>query len=360
MASTKLLAALLIVIERIPRQVQGLILVVLIVVTIHQASRPQVDLDTDYELPPAQSEDHQSLEPAATTPAFTRPPLHRRKCFVLGPNGLTSEPLPSDWEFDSTSTSDSQGYETAPESGSEGYETAPEDAAPARTMAEKRALAYFEDRLRPHRESVSSETSASPPVQTSLTDTQIREDHSGAEDADMIKRRNIKMREEGVRVSVGYSQLTSPKPAALNNAHGGLRGGASGTTSPPSFTSSSPSSCLSITPSLSGLQSPRSTPCGGLTGTATPDRTPGPASVLPTSGQAGEALYRIDEKLLAIPADAVSRRLLRDGRAILHQRKRLPRSASSAEASPAEQLTPAPVEAGLETNEWYPSEMMKE
>lgn len=366
MTSTKLLAALLIVIERIPRQVQGLILVILIVVTIHQARRPEVDLDTDHELPPAPSEDHQSLEPAATTPAFTRPTLPRRNCFVLGPNGLTSEPLPSDWEFDSTSTSDSQGYETAPESGSEGYETAPEDAAPARTMAEKRALAYFEDRLRQHRESVSSETSASPSVQTPLTGTQIREDHSDAEDADMIKRRNIKMREEGVRVSVGYSHLanlkptTSPRSDPAAATAGVLRGGASGTTSPPSFTSSPLSSSLSITPSLSGLQSPRSTPCGGLTGTATPDRTPGPASVLPTSGQAGEALYRIDEKLLAIPADAVSRRLLRDGRAILHQRKRTPRSASSAEASPAEQLTPAPVEAGLETNEWYPSEMMKE
>lgn len=358
MASIKLLAALVIVIERIPRQVQGLILVILIVVTIYQVSRPQVKLDTDYELLPAPSEVPQSLEPAATTPAFTRPPLHRHNCFVLGPNGLTSEPLSSDWEFDSTSASDS-----------EGYETAPEDAAPARTMAEKRALEYFEDRLRQHRESVSSETSATPAVQTPLTVAQLREDPSDAEDADMIKRRNIKMREEGVRVNVGYSQLANLRPtpiqrsapATLSNAAataGNLRGGASRTTSPPSFTSSPPSSRLSATPTLSGLRSPAPTPCDGPSGT-TPDHTPGSASVLPTSGQAGETLSRIDEKLLAIPADAVSRRLLRDGRAILHQRKRLPRSVSSAEASPA-LVTPLPDESVLQTSEWYPSEMMKE
>ncbi|KAL2278820.1 hypothetical protein FJTKL_14159 [Diaporthe vaccinii] len=236
-------------------------------------------------------------------------------------------------------------------------------------MAEKRALEYFEDRLRLHRESVSSETSATPAMQTPLTDAQLREDHSDAEDADMIKRRNIKMREEGVRVNVSYSQLANlkptpiqrPAPATLSNAAataGNLRGGASRATSPPPFTSSPPSSCLSATPTLSGLRSPAPTPCDGLSGT-TPDHTPGSASVLPTSGQAGETLSRIDEKLLAIPADAVSRRLLRDGRAILHQRKRLPRSVSSAEASPA-LVTPLPDESVLQTSEWYPSEMMKE
>ncbi|KAG6354450.1 hypothetical protein INS49_004467 [Diaporthe citri] len=356
MANIKLYAALVIVIERLPQKVQALILVILIVVTIYQISRPQVDLDTDHELPSAPSEDHRSLEPAATTPAFTRPPLRRRNCFVLGPNGITSEPLSSDWEFDSTYTSDA-----------EGYETAPEDEAPARTMAEKRALAYFEDRLRQHRESVSSETSASPAVQTSLTDAQIREDHSDVEDAEMIKRRNVKMREEGVRVNVSYSQLTSLKPApaprpapaafSITAITEGLRGGASGPTSPPSSCFSPPSSYVSTTPCLSGLQSPAPTP---ITGTTTPELPTGPASVPPTSGQAGdETLCRIDEKMLAVPADAVSRRLLRDGRGILHRRNRLPRSASDAEG--AVQRTPSPVEAGLQTSKsdemWYPSEM---
>lgn len=335
----------------VPQQEETVIWVILIVAIIaYRNRRPQGELDTRQDLPPVTSESNQSLEPAAgTTPASTRPTtLRRRNCFVLGPNESTSKPLSSDLL----------------ESDSEGYETAPEDAARIMTMAEKRAHAYFEDRLRQHSESVSSETSASPPVQTSLTDAQIREDHSDADDAEMIKRRNIKMREEGVRVKVNHSQLNSlkptparqPAPAALSNVPGGMRGGASGTTSTP-CSSSSPSSCLSTTPSFSGLQSPAPTPCGGLTGITTPDHTPGSASVLPTSGQATEVLYRIDEKLLAIPADAVSRRLLRDGRAVLHGRKRLPRS--SAEASPAP-LTPAPVEAGLETYDRYPSEMMKE
>lgn len=340
----------------VPQQEEAVILVILIVAIIaYQNRRPQVELDTRQDLPPVTSESNQSLEPAAgTTPASTRPTtLRRRNCFVLGQNGLTSEPLSSDPELCSSSDS-------------EGYETASEDAAPPRTMAEKRALKYFEDRLSQHRETVSSETSARPPVQTSLTDAQIREDHSDADDAEMIKRRNIKMREEGVRVKVNNSQLSSlkptparqPAPAALSNASEGLRGGASGTTFTP-CSSSPPSSCLSTTPSLSGLQSPPPTRCGDITGITTPDHAPSSASVLPTSGQAAEVLYRIDEKLLAIPADAVSRRLLRDGRAVLHGRKRLPRSVSSAEASPSP-LTPAPIEAGLETYDRYPSEMMKE
>lgn len=354
---------------RILLQVQALILIVLVAVIFYKISTTQVvELDTDHELPPASSEDQQSLEPAVTTPAFTRPrpPLRRRNCFVPGPNGLASQPLlSSDSEFEpaTPTTSDSE----------EGYETAPEDAAPAMTMAEKRALAYFEDRLRQHRESVSSETSAHATAvqKTSLTDAllQIREDHSDVEeDTEMVlQRRNVKMREEGVRVKVDYfSQLTSLKPAPAprsapavlsSAATGDLRGGASEISLPPS---SSSGSCPSTTPPLSGLHSPAPTPCNGLTGITTPDHAPGHASVLPTSGQAGEVLDRIDEKLLGIPADVVSRRLLRDGRAILSGSKRRPRGISSAESNSA-QGTPAPVvEAELQTSKsGYPSEMME-
>lgn len=367
MANIQQYVTFAIITVRILLQVQALILIVLVAVIFYKISTTQVvELDTDHELPPASSEDQQSLEPAVTTPAFTRPrpPLRRRNCFVPGPNGLTSQPLlSSDSEFDSETptTSDSE----------EGYETAPEDAAPAMTMAEKRTLAYFEDRLRQHRESVSSETSASPAttVQTSLTDTlllQIREGHSDAEeDTEMLQRRNVKMREEGVRVKVDYfSQLTSLKPAPTprsapavlsSAAPGDLRGGASEISLP---SSSSSGSCPSTTPPLPGLQTPATTPCGGINGITTPDHA---ASVLPTSGQAGEEiLCRIDEKLLGIPADVVSRRLLRDGRAILSGRKRRPRGVSSAESNSA-QGTPAPVvEAELQTSKsGYPSEMME-
>lgn len=357
MANIKLYVAIAIVTLRIPQQVQALMLVVLVVRTLYHIRRPQVHLDTDQDLRPVTSESHQSLEPAETTPALTRPPLCRRNSWAVGPKGLTSQPLSSERESDSSSDS-------------EGYETAPENATPVRTMEEERALAYFDERLRQHRESVSSETSASPSAQTSLTGAlQIREkDQPDAEeDTEMLRRRNIKMRDEGVRVNVDYSsQLTSLKPApaprpALSNAARDLRGGVSGATSSPSSSSSPPSSCPSTTPPLSGLQSPAPTPCGGLTGITTPEVPAGPSSALPTSGQADETLYRIDEKLLAIPADAVSRRLLRDGRAILHRRKRLPRSFHSVGGNSG-QHTPSPAESGLRTSGdgmGYPCDMME-
>ena len=343
MANTNLYTALAIIIVRIPHPAQGLILLVWTAVILYQSCRRQVELGADQDIPT----EAQSLEPpAAATSAVTRPSLRRRNCFVLGSDGLTSHPL--------SSVSASAPSETADP---EGYETAPEAAAPARTMAEKRAVAYFEERLRRHQESVSSQASASLSVQTALTDTQVKE-HSDAADVnegegEAIKRRNVKMREEGVRVNVKYPQLASlkpataprPEPAPVHNND-----------LPPS---PSPSSGRSTSPSLAGLQSPTPapTPVDGATGITTPQggggAAPGvPASVLPTSGRAGAALDNIDEKLLAVPADPVSRRLLRDGRAILH------RAVASAEGGRPGGRTGA-VEGGVRTSgRGYPSELM--
>ncbi|KKY39678.1 hypothetical protein UCDDA912_g00291 [Diaporthe ampelina] len=208
-------------------------------------------------------------------------------------------------------------------------------------MAEKRALAYFEERLRRHQESVKEHSDAA----------DVNEGEGEA-----IKRRNVKMREEGVRVNVKYPQLASlkpataprPEPAPVHNND-----------LPPS---PSPSSGRSTSPSLAGLQSPTPapTPVDGATGITTPQgggggggAAPGvPASVLPTSGRAGAALDNIDEKLLAVPADPVSRRLLRDGRAILH------RAVASAEGRRPGGRTGA-VEGGVRTSgRGYPSELM--
>lgn len=355
MANTKLYTAVAIVIIRVPKTVQGLILVILVAVLLYQIIRPQDLLDTDQDLPLGTSKSHQSSRPAPKTPALTRPSLKRRNCFVVGPNRLTSQPLPSDWKSDSPFDSDS-----------EGYETAPEDAAPTMTMAEKRVLEYFEDRLRQHQESVSSETSASPGTQTELTtNVQIRDLSNASnnscneeDDTEMLRRRNIKMREEGVRVSINYSQLAYLKPAPAPRSEPASYH-ATGAASLPS----SPSTAPSTTPPLSGLLSPAPTPCGGITSTGITTPEGSPASVLPTSGRAAEVLDRIDEKLLAIPADAVSRRLLRDGRASLYRSKTLSGDVSLAGASSSSsQQTPSPVEGGLQgsnAGRWYPSDLVE-
>lgn len=354
MANTKLYTALTIIIIRVPKTVQGLILVILVAVLLYQITSPQDLLDTDQDLPLGTVEGHQSSDPA--TPALTRPPLKRRNCFVTGPNRLTSQPLSSDWKSDSPFDSDS-----------EGYETAREDAAPTMTMAEKRTLKYFEDRLRQHQESVSSETSASPGTQTELTtNVQIRDLSNASvdnfcneeDDTEMLRRRNIKMREEGVRVSINYSQLAYLKPAPAPRSEPASYY-ATGAASLPSSPSTAPSS----TPPLSGRLSPAPTPCGGITSTGITTPEGSPASVLPTSGRAAEVLDRIDEKLLAIPADAVSRRLLRDGRASLYRSKTLSGDVSLAGASSSSsQQTPSPVEGGLQgsnSERWYPSDLVE-
>lgn len=363
MANTKLYTAVAIVIIRVPKTVQGLILVILVAVLLYQITSPQDLLDTDQDLPLGTSKSHRSSRPAPKTPALTRPSLKRRNCFVIGPNRLTSQPLSSDWKSDSPFDSDS-----------EGYETAPEDAAPTMTMAEKRALKYFEQRLRQHQESVSSETSASPGTQTELTtNVQIRNLSNASDDnfcneeddTEMLRRRNIKMREEGVRVSINYSQLAYLKPAPAPRSEPASYH-ATGAVSLPLAASpppSSPSSGPSTTPPLSGLLSPAPTPCGGITSTGITTPEGSPASLLPTSGRAAEVLDRIDEKLLAIPADAVSRRLLRDGRASLYRSKTLSRDVSFAGASSSSsQQTPSPVEGGLQgsnSRSWYPSDLVE-
>lgn len=364
MAITKLYAPLVLATDQLPKPVQGLVLVILVAVTLYRATRPQVELDTDQDLAAVTSESQQRLQPAAQSPTSNRPPLTRRDCFVLGPDEFTSQPLSPIPEVDTPCPSDS-----------EGYDTPPEDGVPVRTMAEIRALEYFDERLRRHQESVSSETScASPAARPALTsEQQIRDVSNNSnrideEDVEMIKRRNIKIREEGVRVNVNYTQLASLRPApaprpgpAFSTASAAQAPAA--TTTPPSC--SSGSSAPSTTPPLSGVLSPAPTPCGGVTSTSitTPERQVSPVSVLPTSGRAGDTLYRIDEKLLAIPADAVSRRLLRDGRASLKRSKvTLSRGVSFAGGNRSGQRTPSPVEGGLQGSKsevGYPSELVE-
>lgn len=357
----KLYLAILLATYPFPQPVQALVLVILFAVTVYQVTKPQIELGTHQEPPDVTSRSHRGLQPAVRSRTLTRPPLRRQNCFVLGPNSLTSPPLSPILEVDSPSTSDS-----------EGYGTVSEDAASARTMAETRALEYFEERLRRHQESVSSETSASQAApRTPLTSEQIRDAPDAAdsctvdEDAEMLRRRNIKMREEGVRVTVNYSRhLTGLKPAPAPRsqpAFGSSASQALATTA--SSPSSSGSSAPSTTPPLSGVLSPAPTPSGGITSTGitTPEHTPASASVLPTSGRAAKALDRIDEKLLAIPADAVSRRLLRDGRASLYRSKTLSKSVSFAGGNSG-QRTPSPADGGMQGSKseaWYPSELVE-
>lgn len=337
----------------IQKPAQGVILVTLVVIVLYHITRPQVYLDTDQDRPTLISDDNdddQTSEPSSPVPFFTRPTLIRRNCLVFGPNGLTAEPLSPEWEYYSDSSSDSE----------EAYETAHEDSAPTWTMAETRALAYFEERARLHRESVSSQTDTNLAVQRVLTSTQIRDDQSGAweDDTEALKRRNVRMRDQGVRVDVAYSQLASLRPlqAPTTTIHA---------VSPPQaqtatpLSSSSPSPCPSTTPPRSGLISPAPSPCSGTTTTSITPSSSSSSHVLPTSGRAAAAaLDRIDSKLLAVPADAVSRRLLRDGRAALRRsRISLHGSVSFAgDASSSGRRMPSPAE-GSASAAGYPSEM---
>lgn len=246
-------------------------------------------------------------------------------------------------------------------------------------MAEKRAPSCSEGRVRRSQDLVSSPMSDSDSVQTTLTNTQIK-DHSDAataadaneEEVEAIHRRNIKMRDEGVRVTINSSQLSSLKalpaprlePTHMNNTSG----------SPPQAPSTSPSSSSSnpsTSPSLAGLQSPTPAPTPAdndiETVTTTPDHhhhqgvvlgdaAPAP-SVLPSGGghDAEVWLDHLGERLLAVPADPVSRRALRDGRAMLFGggRGRRPRAALSAAEARRSPDRPD-MRAG-----WYPSELME-
>lgn len=362
MADIKLYTATAVIGVFTQKPAQGLILVTLVVIVLYKVTRPQVDLDTDQDRPTVtlddDDDDDQSPEPPSPVPSFTRPTLIRRNCLVLGPNGLTSQPLSPEWEYYSESSSDSEA----------GYETTHEDSAPTCTMADTRALAYFEERARLHRESVSSQVGANLAVKTVLTNTQTKGHPAGAEeededDAEALRRRNIKMRDQGVRVAVAYSQLASLRPLQAPTTTTTTTSPAG---SPPraaeGATSTTPLS--SPSPPRSGLISPAPTPCSGTTTTPiTPSSSSSSSSsrVLPTSGRAADAaLDRIDNKLLAVPADAVSRRLLRDGRAALRRsRISLPGSVSFAgdASSSSGRRVPSPAEGSSESAAGYPSEM---
>lgn len=284
--------------------------------------------------------------------------------------------------------------ETSPLGGSETYDSsAAEEAAgvptvtnttmPARTGAGSPIIAHATD-------PVSPQTLPAAPGTTTkflaLTDSQQPKlektaptgtgTGSGEERAnEQLRRRNVRMREEGVRVRVNYLQLTNPVSAwkATTNktqARGGDAAAAaaaipcpssspsaSGPPTPPT-PSSSPSGSEPVFLSLPAPQetlpaarstrspspsssyvvvSPAATPPGPSTQQQQEEKVLVSSSVLPTSGSAaaaGPALVQIQEKLLAVPADATSRRLLKDGRAILKGKVRTPRSpASSSSAS---------------------------
>lgn len=176
-------------------------------------------------------------------------------------------------------------------------------------------------------------------------------DEEDSENTKMIKRRTLTMREEGVRVRVSYPQLAKPASAwkrapQEDDASIAATAGSSPPSTPgphtpptPSSDSGSPTGDDILSSLVVAPLAPAHTPMSGNDVAIATPRSPSPPeqeqvqgvpSVLPTSGNdAGAALVKIEEKLLAVPADAVSRRLLIDGRAILHRKIRTPRSASS-------------------------------
>ncbi|KAJ0124259.1 hypothetical protein J7T55_005597 [Diaporthe amygdali] len=358
---------------RMPLPTQGIILGILLGIILYDLRDPSIEFDEDQEPPIAASECFEALEEVNVTPAPPRPPLRRRLCFVLGPKGMTLEPIPAASASDSSS---------APQS--EELVTVGDVEAPAPSIEEETALQYFEQRACEQKNSVSFPEYSILASKAGLIPTKLKDrfevETDDEEGTVKLMLRNIKMRGEGVRVEVSYSQLSDlknttpatsqtpaprPEPSATTDVHG-VRSAVNSSPYVPATPSCS-SSCASTTPSFSGVQSstPRPTPCGDITGITTPDKqsnqiAPSRPSVLPTSGRAGSFLEEIDEKLLAVPADAVSRRLLRDGRAILHRNRRLPRNGSLVGGISTHQAGSAESgQVSRRARTGYPSELME-
>ncbi|KAL1855897.1 hypothetical protein Daus18300_010875 [Diaporthe australafricana] len=352
MASLAVCLSLAFVLERIPHPFRWIIIFVLIAVhaanTLRQLGR-QVDDHLDLDdldpnpgaAPRAAPEIHESSESEEASPGSPRPQLPRHDCSLCGQDELACQRMPND------STSDSA---LTPQSDESEFVDC-EDAASARPSTEVMSIADdVEERLRSRKNSLEP----FPP----FPEMEFCED---AEDPDKKTRlRFVKMRDEGTPVKVSYAQLSglTPTTRTLPPAP------AAAAVDPSPSTSGTSNSSL---PSSQQPSNPAPTPCD-LTGITTPDHHQASSSLapqkqspstLPTSGRAGAVLDVIDEKLLAVPADAVSRRLLRDGRALLRRDGRLPMSISFATSVVRPTKS---VKFGREAGELedsYPSDMME-
>ncbi|KAI3393664.1 hypothetical protein diail_3844 [Diaporthe ilicicola] len=333
----------------------------------------ELDYPTDEDVPSSEPESEEYWKAEEYLPSSPRPQLRRRNCFFWGPDGLIEQPMPCKLGSDSSSF-----ISQSEESESEGEQ----DAAPFRSLAEIEIEQYFAERLRSHRESPRSPRYSTISSQEALNAEHLTErleaEKCEQDDTEDVKNRNIRMREQGVPVSVSYSQLSSlttttpalPRmsaPTTVTNVapaihQSTVRDSRPKAPSPPSSGTSTTSS--SIQPST-----PAPTPCDPATGITTPDHhgpftaPQQPTAMLPTSGRRAQpVLDAIDEKLLAIPADAVSRRLLRDGRALLRRGGRLAKRISFASRKSIRQLDSAegnsPAGSGG-SGASYPSDMME-
>lgn len=375
MARFAVYLSLALVVVRTPQPYQCITLLVLIVIntaiTLRQLHRQLTDLDLDLDLdlnanrgaPRAAPEIHESSESEEEVPDSPRPQPCHGGCFLCELDDLIAHPMPNDSASGSSFASQSDESEFVD----------CEEAASVGSLEEIRQLVMYhhavEEQVRSRKNSASSSRQNSLSSQEALTTSQLEpfppfpempaEQFEVAEDVEKeIRLRNLRMREEGVRVKVsraqlsGLTQTTRPLPPAPP---------APVQPSPPSSGASNSSFSSSLQPST-----PAATPYD-LTGITTPDQRVSflepqqrPTSSLPTSGRAGSVLDRIDEKLLAVPADAVSRRLLRDGRAMLRRGGRLPKSISFAGGMSVRQTQPT--QGGQENGELeasYPSDMME-
>lgn len=352
-----------------------LILVILAWVELRRTQGQSELFKSDREPPETsgQDRDSRSAAPAQgrSIRADTPPPTPRctRSYQHQGLDELTSRPpVPAASSSFSRRSSQSSGSvdsvaapnsaDTSPLGGSEAYDTVPEEAVPAAKNSMSQGTgAAATTTAHPGKEdlptgSVSPQTRASGDLTflAHVTDEQLADRNNDEEDSEntkMIKRRTLTMREEGVRVRVSYSQLAKPASAwkgapQEDGASIAATAGSSPPSTPGPHTPPTPSSG-SGSPTGDGILSlvvaPPHTPVSGNDVAVATPRSPSPQEqeqvqgvppVLPTSGNdAGAALVKIEEKLLAVPVDAVSRRLLIDGRAILQQKIRTPRSASS-------------------------------
>jgi hypothetical protein len=398
-----------------------------------------LDIDTPagpgQDLTSETTQDHQIPELAATEAAAAttrrRPTerLQRRNCFIGRRSEPTSQQLhqqdpssPSDLPMESSSSSsDTPGGVTPPPSsplsGPEegGQSRAPEQAAayaPAAALATTN-MPGAENRIAPVIEHIGEQTpirdqdmvsssssnlsskmndsnanttTPRPPntcqqaQQESLTSTPQIEDASlAARNAELIKRRTIKTREEGVRVHVTYqARITAPTAVPKDNNNSvsssslllSSRAEAKAGATPWPRSSSEDSDTRStgfpasphtprftmpepmlqqqrrrrvVPPILRPIFLPSTSSSGGDSRSTGPPTDPHPPTTMPAPMQqeqqqhqvvppilrpaplptsprnTDEALHTLDKRLLAVPADETSRRLLRDGRHLLRQ-----------------------------------------
>ncbi|KAG8163911.1 hypothetical protein KVR01_005829 [Diaporthe batatas] len=243
--------------------------------------------------------------------------------------------------------------DTSPLGGAEGSHHAPEEAeaGPANTNSPSTMGAAAATTTPAAGSDVAPQTRpATPGLTSGQTPDSSRAEactptSSSGEEERRARRRDVTTREDGLRMPVVGAPARIPSTLITDPIDG-----SSSPSGPPTPSSSSSS------------------------GSPLPTPTPGQEEVppvLPASGAgdaaAGPALSQLREKLLAVPADAVSRRCLVDGRAILRRRARTPRSHASSSGGGGVsrqglghgQAGSAARSRGGESSDGYPSEMME-